>query len=71
LRLKDDEVKEVILATNTTIEGESTALYIAKLLEKTNIRITRLARGLPVGGGLEYADEVTLLRAIEGRREFK
>lgn len=70
-RLKNDEVNEVILATNTTIEGESTALYIAKLLENTNLKITRIARGLPVGGGLEYADEVTLLRALEGRREFK
>ncbi|QVK17828.1 recombination mediator RecR [Mycoplasmatota bacterium] len=70
-RLKNEEIKEVILATNTTIEGESTALYIAKLLEKTDIKVTRIARGLPVGGGLEYADEVTLLRAIEGRRELK
>ncbi len=70
-RLKDDEIKEVILATNTTIEGESTAMYIAKLLEKTDIKVTRIARGLPVGGGLEYADEVTLLKAIEGRREIK
>lgn len=70
-RLKDDEIKEVILATNTTIEGESTAMYIAKLLDKTGIKVTRIARGLPVGGGLEYADEVTLLKAIEGRREFK
>jgi|SRR5690554_416235 len=70
-RLKSDEIKEVILATNTTIEGESTAMYIAKLLEKTDIRVTRIARGLPAGGGLEYADEVTLLRALEGRREIK
>jgi len=70
-RLKEDEVKEVILATNTTIEGESTAMYIAKLLEKTDIIVTRIARGLPVGGGLEYADEVTLLKAIEGRRAYK
>lgn len=70
-RLKDDEIEEVILATNTTIEGESTAMYIAKLLDKTNIRVTRIARGLPVGGGLDYADEVTLLKAIEGRREIK
>lgn len=70
-RLKDEEIKEVILATNTTIEGESTAMYIAKLLEKTDIKVTRIARGLPVGGGLEYADEVTLLRALEGRREIK
>lgn len=70
-RLKDEEVQEVILATNTTIEGESTAMYIAKLLEKTDIKVTRIARGLPVGGGIEYADEVTLLRALEGRREIK
>lgn len=70
-RLKNEEVKEVILATNTTIEGESTAMYIAKLLDQTDISVTRIARGLPVGGGLEYADEVTLLRALEGRREFK
>ncbi|MDF2699761.1 MAG: recombination protein RecR [Haloplasmataceae bacterium] len=70
-RLKNEEVKEIIMATNTTIEGESTAMYIAKLLEKTGIKVTRIARGLPVGGGLEYADEVTLLKAIEGRREFK
>ncbi len=70
-RLKNDEIKEVILATNTTIEGESTAMYIAKLLEKIDISVTRIARGLPVGGGLEYADEVTLLKALEGRREIK
>ncbi len=70
-RLKDEEVSEVILATNTTIEGESTAMYIAKLLDKTDIKVTRIARGLPVGGGLEYADEVTLLKALEGRRELK
>ncbi|HEY8363983.1 MAG TPA: recombination mediator RecR [Haloplasmataceae bacterium] len=70
-RLKNEEIKEVILATNTTIEGESTAMYIAKLLEKTDIKVTRIARGLPVGGGLEYADEVTLLKALEGRRELK
>lgn len=70
-RLKDEAVEEVMLATNTTIEGESTAMYIAKLLQSTGIRVTRIARGLPVGGGLEYADEVTLLRAIEGRREVK
>ncbi|NLG81531.1 MAG: recombination protein RecR [Bacilli bacterium] len=69
-RLKNEEVKEIILATNTTIEGESTALYIAKLLENTDIKVTRIARGLPVGGGLEYADEVTLLKALEGRREI-
>lgn len=68
---KEEEIQEVILATNTTIEGESTALYISKLLASTGIRVTRIARGLPVGGGIEYADEVTLLRALEGRRELK
>jgi len=70
-RLKNNQINEVILVTNTTIEGESTAMYIAKLLEQTGIRVTRIARGLPIGGGLEYADEVTLLKAIEGRREIK
>jgi recombination protein RecR len=70
-RLKDEGVSEVILATNTTIEGESTAMYISKLLAQSGISVTRIARGLPVGGGLEYADEVTLLRALEGRRELK
>jgi recombination protein RecR len=61
-------VCEVILATDPNIEGEATAIYIAKLLKPLDIRVTRLAHGLPVGGDLEYADEVTLARALEGRR---
>jgi recombination protein RecR len=69
-RLRNEEITEVILATNTTIEGESTAMYISKLLAPVDIKVTRIARGLPAGGGLEYADEVTLLRALEGRREY-
>ena len=62
-------VREVILATNPTLEGENTAAYIQRKLAGSGVRITRLARGLPVGGDLEYADEVTLGRAFEGRRE--
>jgi recombination protein RecR len=69
-RLKNDEVKEIILATNPSVEGESTAMYIQKLLTPLGVSITRIARGLPVGGDLEYADEVTLTRAVEGRREY-
>lgn len=69
-RLKDGRVQEVILATNPTVEGEATALYVARLVKPLGIRVTRLAHGLPVGGDLEYADEVTLSRALEGRREF-
>src|SRR5690625_1730270 len=64
-RLKDDEVKEIILATNPNIEGESTAMYISRLVKPIGIRSTRLASGLPVGGDLEYADEVTLSKEIE------
>ncbi len=67
-RLTDDTVKEVIVATNPTIEGEATAMYLAKLLAPFEVKVTRLAYGIPVGGDLEYADEVTLNRAIEGRR---
>ncbi|MBR2674408.1 MAG: recombination protein RecR [Mogibacterium sp.] len=66
----EPDVKELILATNPNIEGEATAMYIARLLKDTGIRITRLAHGLPIGGDLEYADEETLLKAIEGRREL-
>lgn len=66
----EPDVKELILATNPNIEGEATAMYIANLLKDTGIKITRIAHGLPVGGDLEYADEVTLLKAIEGRREL-
>ena len=69
-RLSDDTVKEVIVATNPTIEGEATAMYLAKLLTPLSVKVTRLAYGIPVGGDLEYADEVTLNRAIEGRRQI-
>lgn len=71
LRLQQhEEVKEVILATNPNIEGEATAMYIARLLKPSGIRVTRIAHGLPVGGDLEYADEVTLLKAVEGRTDL-
>lgn len=66
----EDTVREVILATNSTVEGEATALYIARLIKPAGIRTTRIAHGIPMGGDLEYADEVTLARAIEGRREI-
>jgi recombination protein RecR len=69
-RVGEENVTEVILATNPNIEGEATAMYLAKLLKPLGLRVTRLASGLPVGGDLEYADEVTLGRALEGRREF-
>ncbi|HEY4402355.1 MAG TPA: recombination mediator RecR [Acidimicrobiia bacterium] len=68
-RLNDEGVEEVILATNPNIEGEATAMYLARLLKPLGLRVTRIASGLPVGGDLEYADEVTLGRALEGRRE--
>ena len=67
-RLSDDSVQEVIVATNPTVEGEATAMYISRLLKPMNITVSRLAYGIPVGGDLEYADEVTLHRALEGRR---
>jgi recombination protein RecR len=69
-RLKVEPVKEVLLATNPNLEGEATAMYLARLIAPLGLRVTRLARGLPVGGDLEYADEVTLTRALEGRREM-
>jgi recombination protein RecR len=69
-RLESLESREVILATNPNVEGEATALYLAKLLRPLGVRITRIARGLPVGGDLEYADQVTLSKALEGRREI-
>ena len=69
-RLSDDTVKEVIMATSPTIEGEATALYLSRLIKPMGIKVTRLAYGLPVGASLEYADEVTLYRALEGRREI-
>jgi recombination protein RecR len=68
-RVNDEGVHEVILATNPNIEGEATAMYLARLLKPLGLRVTRIASGLPVGGDLEYADEVTLGRALEGRRE--
>lgn len=69
-RLNSNRVEEVILATNTNLEGEQTAMYLSRLLAPMGIRVTRLARGLPFGTELEYADDVTLTRAFEGRREF-
>ena len=69
-RLKTNPVKEVILATNPNLEGEATAMYLQRLLSPFGVRLTRLARGLPVGGDLEYADEVTLTHALEGRQEM-
>ena len=69
-RLQDEEVEELILATNPTIEGEATAMYISRLVKPSGIITTRIAHGLPVGGDLEYADEVTLSKALEGRREL-
>ena len=69
-RLDAGGVAEVILATNPNVEGEATALYLAKLLRPLGLRVTRIARGLPVGGDLEYADQVTLSKALEGRREI-
>jgi recombination protein RecR len=69
-RLTDEGVQEIIMATDPNIEGEATAMYIARLLKPTGIKITRIAHGLPVGGDLEYADEVTLSKALEGRREI-
>jgi len=69
-RLENEPVKEVILATNPSLEGESTAIYIRRLLSSSPVKVTRIAHGLPVGGDLEYADQVTLTRALEGRREM-
>ena len=69
-RLQTDEVTEVIIATNSSLEGETTAMYISKLIKPTGIKVTRIASGVPVGGDLEYIDEVTLLRALEGRIEL-
>ncbi len=69
-RLKDSSVDEVILATNTNLEGEQTAMYLHRLISPLGIKVTRLAQGLPFGTELEYADDVTLTRAIEGRQEF-
>jgi len=70
MRIKDGSVREVILATNPNIEGEATAMYVSKLMKPFGIKATRIAHGIPVGGDLEYADEVTLAKALEGRREI-
>ena len=70
LRLQDERVQELIIATNPTIEGEATAMYIARLIKPSGIKVSRIAHGIPVGGDLEYIDEVTLLRALEGRVEL-
>lgn len=69
-RLQSNPIKEIILATNPVTEGEATAMYIRKQLENSPIKVTRLARGLPVGGDLEYADQITLGRALQGRQDF-
>lgn len=70
IRTKDNSVKEIIMATNPSIEGEATAMYISNLFKNFGIKVTRIAHGLPVGGELEYADEITLTRALEGRQEI-
>lgn len=69
-RLASSTVKEIIIATNPTIEGEATAMYISRLVKPTGIKVTRIAHGIPVGGDLEYTDEITLIKAMEGRREM-
>ncbi len=69
-RLQENDIREVILATNPNIEGEATAMYIARLIKPAGIRVSRIAHGIPVGGDLEYTDEVTLSKAMEGRREL-
>ena len=69
-RVAENDIEEVIMATNPTVEGEATAMYISRLLKPFEVKVTRLAYGIPVGGSLEYADEVTLLRAFEGRSEL-
>lgn len=69
-RFSKNDIKEIIIATNPNVEGEATAMYIGKIIKPFGIKVTRIARGLPVGGDLEYADEVTLSKALEGRREL-
>ena len=69
-RIQDNDIAEVIMATNPTVEGEATAMYISKLLKPLGVKVTRLAFGLPIGGILEYADEVTLFKALENRNEI-
>ena len=69
-RLKSGEVKEVIIATNPTVDGEATAIYLARLIKPTGVKVSRIAYGIPVGADLEYADEVTLIKSLEGRRDI-
>ena len=69
-RLRDTDVKEIIIATNPRVEGEATAIYLSKLIKPIGIKVTRIAHGIPVGGDLEYTDEITLSKALEGRREL-
>ena len=70
VRLQSEDIDEVIIATNSSLEGETTAMYISKLIKPTGIKVSRIASGVPVGGDLEYIDEITLLRALEGRTEI-
>ena len=69
-RLKSGKIRELIIATNPNVEGEATAIYISKLIKPLGVKVTRIAMGIPVGSELEFADEVTMLKAIEGRREI-
>ena len=69
-RLKETDVNEIIIATNPRVEGEATAIYLSKLIKPIGIKVTRIAHGIPVGGDLEYTDEITLIKALEGRREM-
>lgn len=70
IRLQENDIEEVVIATNPSIEGEATAMYIARLIKPAGIRVSRIAHGIPVGGDIEYTDEVTLLKALEGRHEL-
>ncbi|MBQ3379837.1 MAG: recombination protein RecR [Clostridia bacterium] len=70
MRLGEDDISEVIMATNPTVEGDATAMYLSRLIKQLGVKVTRIAYGIPVGGDLEYADDVTLMRALEGRREI-
>ena len=69
-RIMNESVKEIILATNPRVEGEATSMYISKLVKPMGVKVTRIARGIPVGGDLEYTDEITLTKALEGRSEI-
>ena len=69
-RIANNDIKEIIIATNPRVEGEATAIYLSKIIKPLGIKVTRIAHGIPVGGDLEYTDEVTLSKALEGRREL-